>query len=392
MIVIADRYELGALVGTGSSAVVHRAWDRERGTAVAVKLTVDVGVHDPRRHRREIDALTRVRHPGLVALHDGGVDDGVPYLVLDLVDGPTLAERILLGGPLTADATRRLGARVAAALAAVHAAGIVHRDVKPANVLLEPDGTPRLTDFGIARALDATAVTRTGAVLGTAGFLAPEQVRGHEVTGAADVYALGLVLLEAVTGRREYPGPAVESATARLYRSPVVPRDLPAPLARALRSMTTADPARRPTAAAAAVLLAAEPATSTIPVWRRAAVAHRPLLVAAAAVAVLTGAVGSVLLGGPSPAVPAVPAVVIPVPQPAPAAQEPPPASGTDARSAAMVVAAEAVPAPAPAAADVAEGRDDESADDGRSERRGKPDKDKPGRSGGDGGHGRGRN
>jgi hypothetical protein len=356
MTLIADRYELGALVGTGSTAVVHRAWDRERDAAVAVKiLRFGAGLDDPRRHRQEMDVLTRVRHPGLVALHDGGVDDdGVPYLVLDLVDGPTLAQRLLLGGPLDPDAARRLGARMAAALAAVHAAGIVHRDVKPANVLMDMDGTPRLTDFGIARVLDATGLTRTGTVLGTAGFLAPEQVRGNEVTGAADVYALGLVLLEAVTGRREYPGTAVESATARLHRPPVVPRDLPAPLARAIRAMTTTDPARRPTAAAAAALLAREPGTSAIPVWSRAAVAHRPVLVAAVAFAVLVGAVGAVALGGSPDAVPPAPApaVAMLVPEPAPAAEVPLATAAIRSDAVAVTVQDPPVAAPAPARAE----------------------------------------
>ena len=126
---------------------------------------------------------------------------------------------------------RRIGARLADALAHVHAGGIIHRDLKPANVLLGADGRPRLADFGIARALDGTAVTGTGYVVGTAAYLAPEQVRGEWVGPAADVYALGLVLLEALTGRREYPGALVESATARLHRPPGIPEHLPSPCA-----------------------------------------------------------------------------------------------------------------------------------------------------------------
>ncbi|MBW0091178.1 serine/threonine protein kinase [Pseudonocardia sp. KRD-184] len=310
--VIADRYELGPVVGTGGSAVVHRAWDRERRAVVALKvLHASAEVHDPRRHRREMDALTRVRHTGLVALHDGGVDAGTPYLVLDLVDGPSLAERIALDGPLDIDAVVALGARMAAALAAVHAAGIVHRDIKPANVLLEADGTPRLTDFGISRALDATTMTQSGAVLGTAAYLAPEQVRGHEVTGAADVYALGLVLLEALKGRREYPGGSVESATARLHRPPDVPRDLPRPLARALRSMTTADPARRLTAAAVAALLGADPAVETAPV----AAVRRPWAFLAGALGAAAATLVAVLLTGAAPAPPPAAAPLVATPE-----------------------------------------------------------------------------
>jgi hypothetical protein len=200
-------------------------------------------------------ALATLHPPGLVALHDGGVEDGRPFIVTDLVEGPTLAER-LEAGPLDPDEVRRLGARLADALAHVHRGGIVHRDLKPANVLLGADG-PRLADFGIARALDGTAVTGTGYVVGTAAYLAPEQVRGEWVGPEADVYALGLVLLEALTARREYPGALVESATARLHRPPGLPAGLPAGLHTALQAMTALEPAARPAAAQVAALLAA---------------------------------------------------------------------------------------------------------------------------------------
>ena len=203
--VVGGRYELGALLGTGASAVVRRASDRVSGRTFAVKLFhAGASAHDRRRQQREMRALATLHHPGLVALHDGGVEDGRPFIVTDLVEGPTLAER-LEAGPLDPDEVLRLGARLADALAHVHRGGIVHRDLKPANVLLGADG-PRLADFGIARALDGTAVTGTGYVVGTAAYLAPEQVRGEWVGPEADVYALGLVLLEALTGRREYPG------------------------------------------------------------------------------------------------------------------------------------------------------------------------------------------
>ena len=152
----------------------------------------------------------------------------------------------------------------------MHRAGIVHRDLKPANVLLGADG-PRLADFGIARALDGTAVTGTGYVVGTAAYLAPEQVRGEWVGPEADVYALGLVLLESLTGRREYPGALVESATARLHRPPGIPTGLPFALDTALRAMTALDPFDRPAAADVATMLAAGPSRR----GRRRAGAHR---------------------------------------------------------------------------------------------------------------------
>jgi hypothetical protein len=256
--VLGGRYELGATLGSGASAVVRRAWDRVSGRAFAVKLFhAGASTHDRRRQQREMRALAALHHPGLVGLHDGGVEAGQPYIVTDLVEGPSLAERIAKR-PLDPDEVCRIGARLADALAHVHASGIVHRDLKPANVLLGADGRPRLADFGIARALDGTAVTGTGYVVGTAAYLAPEQVRGEWVGPEADVYALGLVLLEALTGRREYPGALVESATARLHRAPDIPATLSSGLRTALHAMTALEPAARPTAAEVAGLLSAD--------------------------------------------------------------------------------------------------------------------------------------
>ncbi|GAA0938081.1 serine/threonine-protein kinase [Pseudonocardia zijingensis] len=274
--VVAGRYELGAVLGAGSSAVVHRARDVRRGVEVAIKcFRPGASERDLRQQRQEMALLARLDHPGLVRLHDGGIVDECPFVVTDLVEGPTLAERIATGQPLAPGAVRRLGAQLADALAYVHATGIVHRDVKPANVLLGDGGRPRLADFGIARAMEATAATADGCVVGTAAYLAPEQVRGETVAPATDVYALGLVLLEALTGRREYPGAAVESATARLYRSPVVPDGLPAGLGTVLKAMTQDDPRRRPPAAAVAAALAADPASPTAALGTATAVRAR---------------------------------------------------------------------------------------------------------------------
>ena len=158
-------------------------------------------------------------------------------------------------------------------LAHVHARGFVHRDVKPANILLDHGREPRLADFGIARALDGTVATATGAVAGTAAYLAPEQVRGETVGPPADVYALGLVLIEARTGRREYPGAMVESATARLYRRPAVPEGLPPDLAALLSAMTHPDPAARPNAADVAAALTKRPRVPRRPVGHALAAA-----------------------------------------------------------------------------------------------------------------------
>jgi serine/threonine protein kinase len=146
----------------------------------------------------------------------------------------------------------------------VHGAGFVHRDIKPANVILGPGNRPRLADFGISRAVESTAATTEGCVVGTAAYLAPEQVRGESVGPPADVYALGLLLLEALTGRREYPGGAVESATARLFRRPEVPPELPTALSELLAAMTLDDPTERPTAAEVATALARRPVAELV--------------------------------------------------------------------------------------------------------------------------------
>jgi serine/threonine protein kinase len=274
---VAGRYELGPVIGVGSSAVVRRGRDLHSGGPVAVKLfRAGASLHDRRQLHQELATLGTLEHPGLVGLHDGGTEAGRPFVVTDLVEGPTLAERIQ-DGPLPVDEVRALGAQLADALAHVHSAGIVHRDIKPANVLLESGNRPRLADFGISRALESTAVTTEGCIVGTAAYLAPEQVRGESVGPPTDVYALGLLLLEALTGRREYPGSAVESATARLFRRPDVPAELPAELGGVLTAMTADDPTERATAAEVAVRLTRRPAAelvadaggSTASRWRR---------------------------------------------------------------------------------------------------------------------------
>lgn len=245
--VLASRYELGPLVGRGGSAEVHRAHDHILGREVAVKV-FGRGVEGPDRRRQdhELHALARMHHSGLVELHDAGTQNGRAFLVMQLVDGPTLTQH--LGGRAQAPtAAAALGRDLADALGYVHAHGITHRDVKPGNILVARDGRPMLSDFGIALLVGTTRVTATGAVLGTPAYMAPEQVRGEPVGSAADVYALGLIVLEALTGRQEFPGGATESALARLHRDPVVPA-LPAGLTPLLQAMTDARPEARPAA------------------------------------------------------------------------------------------------------------------------------------------------
>ncbi|MHA6785592.1 serine/threonine-protein kinase [Pseudonocardia saturnea] len=316
---VAGRYRLGPVIGIGSSAVVRRGRDLRDGVRVAVKLFHPGGTAETgRQQRREMDALSRLDHPGLVGLRDGGMESGRPFVVTDLVEGPTLAEQIGMA-PLPADQVRRLGSELADALAHVHAGGIVHRDVKPANVLLGDGSHAHLADFGIAKAFDGAPATEAGMVVGTAAFLAPEQARGQEVGPPADVYALGLVLLEALTGRREYPGRAVESATARLHRRPLVPDALPGGLGDVLAAMTQDDPAARPTAAEVSALLAAPVVPIRSPRrgtgagrHRRGAGPRRGAVPLAAAALVLAAAGGTALVFGTPPPAPAaaVPTVV----------------------------------------------------------------------------------
>jgi len=248
-VLIAGRYLVGPLLGRGGAAEVYRAHDQVLGRAVAVKLFLSgVTTTDPRRQHREVTTLAGLSHPGLVTLYNAGEQDGRAFFVMQLVAGRTLADR-LRDNPLPAAETAQLGIDLADALAYVHAHGVIHRDIKPANVLLDEHHRPHLSDFGIATMIDSTQITHTGLMIGTAAYLSPEQVRGHPVGPAADIYALGLVLIECLTGQREYPGQPMEAALARLHRQPHVPQDLPTPMTAVLQAMTAADPDQRPTAA-----------------------------------------------------------------------------------------------------------------------------------------------
>ncbi|HXH78878.1 serine/threonine-protein kinase [Nocardioides sp.] len=253
---LGDRYELGAVVGRGGTADVFAAFDHVLQREVAVKLLRDATEVDRARFASEVRLMRMLHHPNVVSALDTGTDGGRPWLVLELVEGIPLD--VVMGEvPVEGARVAAIGAQVAGALAHAHAHGIVHRDVKPSNVLIAPGDRAKLTDFGIARRTDSASVTLTGHTIGTAAYLAPEQVAGEPVSEAADVYALGLVLLEAVTGRREYDGPPVEAALARLQRSPAVPTSLPSGWSGLISTMTTREPTGRPTASEVASRLSA---------------------------------------------------------------------------------------------------------------------------------------
>jgi eukaryotic-like serine/threonine-protein kinase len=249
--VLDQRYVLEERLGRGGMADVFRAVDTETDELVAVKiLHGDMG--GARRFRSEVETLGRLDHPNIVGLRGSGVDDaGVQYLVLDLIEGPTLTEAIL-DEPFSADRTVRIAQPLADALAHAHANGVVHRDVKPSNILLDSSGEPRLGDFGVARLAATTRVTATGIVVGSAPYLAPEQVEGVGIGPASDTYALGLVLVECLTGTPCFAGSPTEAALARLHHQPEIPDTVPPWLRQVLAAMTERDPHRRPTAAAAA--------------------------------------------------------------------------------------------------------------------------------------------
>jgi serine/threonine protein kinase len=253
---LAGRYELAEQLGSGGAADVVRAVDLPLRRPVAVKVfrpgadpALEAGFAE------EAALLARLQHPGLVTVYDAGVHDGRPFLVMQLIEGTTLRQR-LQDGPLTPPEVRRLGALLAHALTHVHDTGIVHRDVKPSNILLDTEGRPYLTDFGIARLADATTRTDSGMFTGTAAYMSPEQVRGDRPGPPSDVYALGLVLLECLTGELEYPGTPLESAVARLHRAPEIPGGTPDTLRELLTAMTATEPEDRPDARTCARWLA----------------------------------------------------------------------------------------------------------------------------------------
>lgn len=248
---IAGRYALLARIGNGGSADVWQARDTVLQRDVAIKR-FGPGQSMDDRMTRELGALSSLDHPGIVRLYDAGIDDDRAYLVVELVDGPTLRERLRYG-PLTLEQARMLGRDVAEALAHAHEHGLVHQDVTPHNILLA-DGRARLTDFGICtppkRYCDDDSALAT-----TSGYTAVEQLLGGPIWPAADVHALGLVLLEALTGHKEFDGSPLAAAVARVRRQPVIPPELPSPWPQLLSAMTARDPGKRPSAATVAAYL-----------------------------------------------------------------------------------------------------------------------------------------
>ncbi len=254
---VAGRYRLGTLIGRGATASVYRAQDERLGRHVALKLFAPLmgGPDELARHENEMRLLATFNHPSLVTLFDAGTDHRDPehartFLTMELIHGPDLHAR-LRSRALANQDVAHIGADLASALEYVHGRGIIHRDIKPANVLLAdgPAGSPirpKLTDFGIARIIEGTRLTATGTMVGTAAYLSPEQATGSTLGPASDIYSLGLLLLECLTGKLEYPGTSVESAVARLHRPPRVPEALGSRWVDLLTAMTSTQPSARP--------------------------------------------------------------------------------------------------------------------------------------------------
>lgn len=272
--VLAGRYQLRERIGAGGMGEVWRATDDVLGRTVAVKLILPALVDDPgfvRRFLAEARAMASVRHSGVVAIHDFHADRAGAYLVMEFADGEPMSKVIERVGRLGAAATMDLVRQVALALQAVHDRGIVHRDVKPANLLLRTDGTVALADFGIALGLENTSLTRTGAVIGTPLYLAPEQVMGQPASPRSDVYALGVVAYECLTGRPPFVGDNPFAVAMQRVGRPPPPlgADVPPAVAGVVERALAADPAHRwPSAAEFAS--AAERATVSLPPGRHA--------------------------------------------------------------------------------------------------------------------------
>jgi tRNA A-37 threonylcarbamoyl transferase component Bud32 len=203
------RYRLDAQIGSGGMSTVYRAFDSVLERRVAVKLMhreIAADTDQLERFRREARAVAQLSHPHIVGVIDAGEEDGRPYIVFEYVEGETLKDRIRRMGRLPVDEAIAYAIEISRALGAAHARHIVHRDVKPQNVLIDEEGSAKVTDFGIARSLDEEGLTADGRVLGTTDYVSPEQALGHDVNGQCDIYSLGVVLFEMLTGDVPFHG------------------------------------------------------------------------------------------------------------------------------------------------------------------------------------------
>jgi serine/threonine-protein kinase len=320
--VLNGRYELLESIGDGGMATIWRARDRRLGRDVAVKLMRPEYGRDPDfvvRFRQEAQSAASLAHPNIVGVFDAGESAEGPYIVMELVAGEDLASLLRRNGSLPPRQAARIAAEVADALEAAHVNGLIHRDVKPGNILISTDGRVRVTDFGIARALAEAQLTLPGTTLGSVHYFSPEQAQGAQATPASDIYSLGIVLYEMLTGRRPWEGDSAAAiAVARVRTDPPPPSDVHAGVPAALevidlRALDRDPTARYQSAAEMAAALRGFLVDRGASAAAGGAAAAGAAAAGAVAVAGVTRAAGTDALAGPASAGP-VPASAGPVP------------------------------------------------------------------------------
>ncbi|MET9314783.1 protein kinase [Kribbella sp. NPDC003505] len=326
---LAERYRTSEILGHGGMGEVYRGCDEILGRPVAVKL-LRPDLRDPfaaARFQREARAAAMVRDPHVVAVYDFGHSNGEYYLVMELLEGRSVAHELALHGPLPPDRAVGIVQQVARGLAAAHRHGIVHRDIKPDNLLIDVDGSVKIADFGIAHSPGGTITpASSGLILGTSLYLAPERALGQPATPATDVYALGCVLYQLLTGRPPFEG---ENPTVVLSQhvqaTPTVPEEVPAPVADLIRRMLAKEPAERPTTDEVASWAFTDPRNATtaelppLPLRRN----RRAVFVGLAALIALLAAVIAGVLTSQSAGTPPAPTDVAPSRTPQPTAPSP---------------------------------------------------------------------
>jgi len=248
-------YRITRVIGRGRMGIVFEGTE-DGGEPVALKVVTTELSQDEvflRRFRREVKAAQKIEHPNVVPVLDDGVEGGLPYLVQRLIPGGSLADRVARSGPLSLEAAVPLLAGAAAGIDALHGAGLVHRDIKGANILLEGE-TPYVSDFGLAKDSQASNLTRPGQALGSLDYMSPEQIRGEDVSPATDIYALGCVMFEILTGTPPFGGrPSMRVLFAHLQEPPpdlsAQRGDITAPVARAISRALEKEPEDRPSSA-----------------------------------------------------------------------------------------------------------------------------------------------
>ena len=295
--VICGRYRLERRLGVGAMSEVWAAHDLELDRAVALKLLGEAT--DPLRFEREAQTVASLSHPNISRVFDFGKVDDRPFIVFELLPGGSLEERLRPGRPFADDATASVAADIAAALAYAHAQGVLHRDVKPANILFDEDGNAKLADFGIARVGDLSTLTEAGTMLGTAAYISPEQARAEAVTPATDVYAFGVVLYRLLTGQLPFEAEgSLELALLHVNEEPTpifeLRPDAPPPLERVATWSLAKAPEDRPPDGEALVAALAQRAPASVPAdetlvlpRRRRRGVHPGYVVAGLALAVL---------------------------------------------------------------------------------------------------------